>query len=692
MKKTSLIIVLSIFLLVFLVSVYFRKLLSEMPSPEILREYIPALSTKIYDVNNKLIKEFFIEKRTWIPISKIPIDMQHAVLSIEDHNFFKHYGISFKGIFRATIDNFLHKKIIAGGSTITQQLAKLAFLTGERTLDRKTKEFLLALQLERNYSKQEILEMYLNQIYFGEGVYGIVQAARVFFDKNVEELSLSECALLAGLIRYPGYYSPFKNSARAIFRRKTVLGRMKKLGYITEEQEILANRQPLRLKNRTGFSSDAPYFIEQLRIYLDKQYGSDIIYRSGWSIYTTIDIDMQKIAEETLEQHLKEFDKLKGYENPISTEKVQGALLCVETYTGQIRVMVGGRNFEESQFNRAIQAIRQPGSAFKPIIYLAALEHGFTPTSILNDTPLIYINNGIDWQLKARTTNYLTTLDRKILKNPMKVWVPENYKKQYYGNVLLRKAIEFSLNSCAVQVIQEIGPTTVIEYARKLGIKSPLTNTFSLALGASDVTLFEMVEAYSVFANKGIKTTPYYIIRIEDKDGRIIEQNFPKEEDVLSPQVCYVLTNLLKGVVLHGTGKYARFLNRPCAGKTGTTNDFTDAWFIGYVPQYVCGVWVGYDNHRRLGYNMTGGVVACPIWTDFMKRALKNVSVKDFEMPPKVTLVAIDAKSGLLASKFSKYIYMETFIKGTEPKRQYDINDTQIQELNIPSDEEGTGF
>ena len=678
---------------IFLIAFYIRNIIISLPSIEDLRQYSPPSSTKIYDRNNEIITEYYTERRTWIPLSKIPVDLQNAILAIEDDRFFRHWGISYRGIVRATLQNVLKRKFVAGGSAITQQLAKLAFLNQRKTFDRKLKELLLAIQLERNFSKQEILEMYLNQVYMANGAYGVEQAANVFFSKHAQNLTLSECAILAGIVRYPNYYSPINNLPNAINRRTVVISRMRQLKFINQEEEKNAMKEPIRLNKTIVPSHIAPYFIEQVRLYIEQKYGQDAIYHYGWKIYTTVDIEMQNSAETVAQERMEEFDKEKGYTVALTSEKAQCALLAVDPINGQIRAMIGGRDFKESQFNRVTQARRQPGSAFKPIVYAAAIERGYTPATILEDTPLVYVNDGRDWQLKAKTTDYLATLDKKWIKDPMKVWVPENYKRKYHQYVLLRKALEFSLNVCAVRVIEEIGATTVIDYARRLGITSPLTNTFSLALGASDVTLLEMVRAFSVFAIRGIKTDPYFIVKIEDKDGRIIEENKSIEQDVLSPQTCYVLTNLLKGVVQHGTGQYARLLNRPCAGKTGTTNDFTDAWFIGYTPQLVCGVWIGYDNHKQLGNKMTGGAIACPIWTEFMKLALKMEPLKDFQIPSSgVTLTRIDSQTGLAASSESKNTYLEAFIAGTEPKLTSLNTGTTVIVTTPNEEEEGTGF
>ncbi|MEW6042067.1 MAG: penicillin-binding transpeptidase domain-containing protein, partial [Elusimicrobiota bacterium] len=433
--------------------------------------------------------------------------------------------------------------------------------------------------------------------------------------------------------------------------------------------------------------------VENIKILLEPEIDQENLYRAGWNIYTTLDLQMQATAEMVLKEAVEEFDR-KRYELKKSTtvEKVQAALLAIDPRNGQIRVMVGGRDFRESQFNRTIQAHRQPGSAFKPIVYTAALERGYTPVTIIEDTPLVYVNDGRDWRLKATSTDYLITLPPEWLKDPMKVWNPQNYKKKYHGKVMLRTALEFSLNMCAVRTIAEVGPETVISYARKMGIESPLTNTLSLGLGASDVTLTEMVRAFGVLANRGIRTKPYSIIRIEDREGKIIKQEFPKEEDVLSEKTCFLMTNILKGVIQRGTGIYAGWrLRKPAAGKTGTTNDFTDAWFIGYTPNLVCGVWVGYDDKTPLGEKNSGGAVACPVWTEFMRKAIKYEPPVDFPLPPTgITFVQIDRDTGYLPSMSSKKVYLEAFLSGMEPTTSLEAATTD-QILTDIKEEEG-GF
>ncbi|MDD5686303.1 MAG: transglycosylase domain-containing protein [Elusimicrobia bacterium] len=650
------------------------KYLGDIPDPAQLINYTPSLTTKIYDINGEMIAELFTEKRTFIPISQIPKDMINAVIAIEDTRFFNHWGIDPYRIVGAFVSNLKAGGVVEGGSTITQQLSKIIFLSRRKTLTRKIKEVILALQLERDYSKYEILEMYLNQIYFGSGAYGITTAAKLYFGKNVQNLTLEECALLAGLPRAPSMYSPFKNPEKAIQRRAIVLARMRDVGFITNEQKKIAEEKNIVIAPPFITTKIAPHFIDNIRQSLEVKYGSQL-YEGGLEIYTTLDKKMQIAAESVFQRNLTNFDSLKK-----STSPVEGALLCLDVKTGGIRALVGGRNFQTSQFNRVFQAQRQPGSSFKAFVYTAAIENGFTPVSIIEDTPVTFFNNGRDWELLSNTTDFSDVQDKILLNNLIKkdkeaknpnekvLWKPQNYSEKFYGLVLLRKALEHSLNICSIKITEKISPTVVAYYAKQLGIESPLTATLSLALGSSEVTLKEMTSAFECLANSGIKTIPYSIVRILNSKGRILEEYAPEEKDVITPQTAFIMTNLLRGVIEHGTGVNAKELRRPAAGKTGTTNDCADAWFIGYTPQLVCGVWVGYDNHQSLGNKMTGGRIACPIWTEFMRASLKGQPTIDFSPPSNITFVKIDPKTGLLSLGNSKETYLESFITGTEPK------------------------
>lgn len=680
--RRKLIWILSASLLVILVIsvITLRHYLTELPPIDTLDEYRPSLITGIYDINGEVIDELFVERRALVPLSKIPVDLQNAVIAIEDQRFFKHWGADLHAIARAMLANLKHGQIVEGGSTITQQLAKALFLTREKTIERKIKELLLSIQLEKNYTKEEILQLYLNQIYFGQGAYGVQEAANIYFGKDVQELNLAESAMLAGLPRAPNMYSPFVDIARAYRRRATALHRMVERGFITEEEEKETNNYPLPMEKHRLRESQGSYFVEYLRQILEPKYGSNALFKGGLKIYTTLDLRMQKIAENVLSEKLDEFDEIEKRERKkpqetelegteeVSKRKVQGAILALDPTTGQIRVMVGGRDFGESQFNRVVQAKRQPGSAFKPFIYTAAIDNGYTVVSPIEDSPVAYYNDGINWRLLSNTTD-LSDIDPEIVKNmdPEKVWIPKNYEETFHGRTLVRDALAYSINVCAVKILDRIRPTTAASYAEKMGIQSPLEKTLSLALGSSVVTPLEITSAYGVLANQGIRTKPYAIIRVEDASGNLLEENSPEEEVVLSAQTAYLMTHLLREVAERGTGWYTKNIGRPRAGKTGTTNEFTDSWFIGFVPNLVTSVWVGYDDNQTLGERRSGAVVACPIWTEFMKQTLQDTPIVEFSVPPNIVFAKIDPKTGLLALEDCPDAVLLPFVKGTEP-------------------------
>jgi len=658
----------------------FRRYLRELPPIEALDEYRPSIGTKIYDVNGELIDEFFVEKRVLVPLSKIPVDLQNAVIAIEDQRFFKHWGADLHAIARAMLSNLKHRQIVEGGSTVTQQLAKALFLTREKTIERKIKELLVSIQLEKNYTKEEILQLYLNQIYFGQGSYGVQEAANIYFGKDVQELNLAESAMLAGLPRAPNRYSPFVDAANAYGRRATVLHRMVECGFITKDEEESANEYPLPLERYQLRETAGSYFVEYLRQILEPRYGSNALFKGGLKIYTTLNLRMQEIAEKVLSEKLNEFDAIQEGESgnegkkemaetkELRERKVEGALIAIEPATGQIRVMVGGRNFKESQFNRAIQAKRQPGSAFKPFIYTTAIDNGYTVVSPIEDSPVAYYNDGINWKLLSNTTD-LSDIDPEIVKNmnPEKIWIPKNYKETFHGRTLLRDALAYSINVCAVRLLDRIKPTTAATYAERMGIESPLEKTLSLALGSSVVTPLEITSAYGVLANQGIRTNPYAITRVEDANGNVLEENSPQEEVILSAQTAYLMVHLLKEVAERGTGWYTKYVGRPRAGKTGTTNEFTDSWFIGFVPNLVTCVWVGYDDNQTLGERKSGAVVACPIWTEFMKEALKDTPLLEFTVPSNIVFAKVNPRTGLLALEDCPDAVLLPFVKGTEP-------------------------
>ncbi len=661
-KRIILPIMLLILILSAVISVnVLKEYTGQLPSTKALEEIKPSLETKIYDINNNLIGQLFTERRTVVPLSKIPVDLQNAVIAIEDHQFFKHWGISLRGTGRAFIENVIHMRFVQGGSTITQQLSRSLFLNQKKTLRRKIKEALVSLQIEAKYSKEEILGMYLNQIYFGHGAYGIESAAYTFFGKPPGNLNLAECAMLAGLIRTPAKYSPISHPEAARERFKIVLKRMRKLGLITPQEERISLLQGFVARGFKPIEGKAPYFIDSVRQYLETKYGYNATYKGGLRVFTTLDLTMNEYAEKALEENLSKFEEIKG------ATTVQGAIIAMDITTGEIRTLVGGRNFKASQFNRATQALRQPGSCFKLFVYTAAMDKGFTAATIIDDSPVVFYKDGNEWKLLKPTSDLINFVTSGLDIDTKRLWAPRNYSNKFNGPTPLRIALQDSLNVCAVKVTQKIGPGTVISYARKLGINSPLGDNLSLALGSSEVSLIEMTRSFATIANRGIQTTPYYVRRVEDVHGVILENNSPREKVQISAQTAFLITNLLKGVVQNGTGWRAKMIGCPVAGKTGTTNEFSDAWFIGYTPSLVCGVWVGYDDTSTLGKDKTGGAVATPIWTQFMQQAVEGTPVMDFTVPKGIVFVNIDPETGLLAPDDFPKPFREAFLEGTEP-------------------------
>lgn len=620
---------------------------SELPDIKLLQEFQPPVTTKVYSDDQRLIGEFFMEKRELLAYDQIPKQTINAVLATEDARFFEHRGIRLMSLLRALIADIRARSFVQGGSTITQQLAKTLFLTPEKSISRKAKEMLIALQIELNYTKEEILRLYFNQIYFGSGAYGLEAAAQIYFNKPSAELTLAESALLAGLPRAPSYYSPHNDLQRTRDRRATVLKRMFDEGFITKKQMEESDAEPITLASR-GALPQAPYFLETIRRKLEERYGSDRIYREGLEIYTTLNVEMQEAARRAVAIGLEAIESRIASKSPDGEERppVQAALIAIDPATGDVKALVGGKDFETSEFNRALQAKRQPGSAFKPIVYATALTEGWTPAGIIVDSPV-------------------------ILRDPSKPgkWKPENFNKKFHGPVTLRKALEKSLNVATIKLLQQVGADNVISLAIRLGIDSELHPYPSLALGASELSLIELTSAYAVFANKGIRAEPRWIRLIRRGDGTVLEENPPFLTEAMPAQQAYLITKMLQGVLENGTGRVAKKLGRPAAVKTGTTDGFADAWFVGYTPQLAAGVWFGYDLRRSLGKNETGAKAAGPAWTQFMKAALKSQPSREFDMPDKVVAVEIDRATGLLADRSCGKIIREFFIKGTEPKR-----------------------
>jgi len=627
---------------------FYFTILFDLPRLTTLKDYNPYIVSEVYSEDGVLIGEFFVERRTVVPISQMPRLLVKAFIAAEDARFFEHRGIDYWRILGAAFRNIEALDVVQGGSTITQQIAKSFFLTPERSLVRKIKEIVLAHQIERYLTKNEILFLYLNQIYLGEGAYGVAAAANAYFGKPVQNLSLAECAILAGLPPSPNNLSPLRYPKKARERQLYVLNRMVERKMITQEQARKAQEEEIRLRPRApkGYH-DAPYVVEQVRQYVEQKYGKELLYKGGLKIYTTINSKLQKLAQKAVEKGLEEFEARAGKGK--DREQVQGALVALDPQTGFILAMVGGRDFSSSQFNRVTQARRQAGSAFKPIVYAAALDKGFTPATILVDEPFSYMD--------------------VPGKEP---WEPQNFDREFWGPITFRKALTFSRNVVTVKIAQSIGLDYLISFAKNLGIKSKMEPHLSLALGSANVTLLELTRAFSVFAAQGYRSEPILISQIQDKEGNILEEAEPSSVEVISPQTAYLMTSLMQSVIQEGTGQRAKALGRPAAGKTGTTNDTRDAWFIGYIPQkLIAGAWVGYDIEKSLGTHETGAVAALPLWLEFMKGAVAEMPVENFAVPDGIVFVKVDKETGepigSTGRAKSGKVFFECFKEGTEP-------------------------
>ena len=711
------------------------------PQIKNLEDIKPVVMTTLYDDQNTAIKDFAIEKRIIVKSTDIPAALKNAIIAAEDNQFYSHWGINFRGFIRAVGGVLLHKKW-GGGSSITQQLARGLFLTPEFSISRKLQEMLLAIQIEKKYTKDQILTFYCNKIFLGGSIYGVEAAARYYFGKTVKEINVAEAAVIAGIVPNPnGLYPVFRRPENVRKRRDYVLMKMLLLKFISPEQyqEALAVKLPEKPSD-AGTESLADYFTEDTRKYLESKYGDNLLYKGGMKVFTTLNGEMQRWAEDALREGLRTLDKRRGWrsrerlfnllENKLSIGKYQlpawenariepqqiiegvvlevgkakatvriagftgelqaaaaqwtkrplgrllktgdvalfrilamdkdkkklelgleqepevdGALLAVDNKTGEIKAMVGGYAFQKSKFNRAIQALRQTGSTFKPIIYTAALEHGFSPVTIIQDEPFSYID---EWTGE--------------------LWEPRNHKGDYLGPMTLRRGLEQSRNVITARILEAITPQVGLEYAKKFGISSDLKPYMSLALGAFEVTLKEMVEAFTVFANYGVKVNSYFIRSIRDLNNNIIEENSPERKQVIEKETAFIMNYLLQGVVRSGTGWRARTLPAPIGGKTGTTNDFTDAWFIGFTPSLTVGVWVGLDQKLSLGEEQTGSETAAPIFVKFMENVLaKYPETNKFQIPSGVYMIEIDKYTGRLLTPDCLYPFREAFLPGSEP-------------------------
>ncbi len=684
---------------------------TDLPQVTELEHYRPSTITQLYDDQDRVIGQFALQRRVIDGYNDFPKVLRDALISTEDKEFEKHWGVDVWRVFGAAWRDVVLDSRAQGASTLTMQLARNLFLSPDRNFRRKMQEVMLSIQIERRFTKPQIFTLYANQIYLGHGVYGFEAGANFYFSKKAKDLTLEEAAVLAGLPKAPNYYSPINNPERALRRRNLVINNMLEDGKITAAEALRAKDAPLKLNLQAEPNDIAPNFVEEIRQYLEKKYGAEEVHEAGLRVYTSLNLEMQRAAQQAVRDGLaayerrhgwkgnllnivangdspatyrhvdwdanivpgnyvhalvtdveplvatikfgnyearlgpeeikwthhpsaREFltvgdivyvkvDELNGTFSRVSLEQesgVQGALMALDNSTGDVKAMVGGRDFAQSKFNRSTQALRQVGSSFKPYIYTAAIDQGLTPDDTVLDAPITFNTSS----------------------GP---YTPHNYDGKFEGVITFRHALAESRNIPALKVTERIGGIkTVIEYARKFGITSPLLPYLPVALGAADITLAEQTAAFTTFPNDGVRVMPRYIRKVTDYEGRVLEENYPEVKDVVSARTARIMTYMLREVVLHGTGYAASKLNHPLGGKTGTTNDFTDAWFVGFSPSITCGVWVGFDEKKTLGNKETGAVAALPIWMDFMRVALQGRESEDFAAPPPTTPRAVAEK------------------------------------------------
>jgi penicillin-binding protein 1A len=710
----------------------------DLPTISALDDYAPSTISRVYGARGETVGEFAIERREVIPYEAISPKLKQAILAAEDDSFEQHFGLSIPRILVALVKDIIERRKAGGASTLTQQLTRKLFLTDEKTWERKIKEAILAIQIEKRYTKNEIFTLYCNQMYFGHGVYGVQAASRLYFGKAAKDLSLEEAALIAGILQGNVRQSPYVNMDAAIRRRNYALGRMADVGYITAEEADATKKKPIVLRGEpTAQPSVAPYFLEEVRKELEGRYGAKPLYENGLSIQTALDVTLQEAANRALDAGLRRIDKRRGFRAPrrnvvkeghaietyrhsrwdramhdgdivpavvrtvdsttilaragtlsVTIDKkgfawtskttasqlvkpadlievrlatvdaaartasgtleqppvVEGAILAIDNKTGQIKAMAGGFSFERSKFNRATQAYRQVGSAFKPIVYTAAIDRGYTPVSLLVDAPVSFFAGP-----------------------GQPLYSPQNYDHKFEGDVTLRHALEQSRNIPAVRLMDQLGARQVIAYARRLGLESPIPPYLPVALGAAEATLSEMTSAFAVFPNQGVHMQTYSVLKVTDREGNVLEENRPEPKDAIRADTAYVMTNLLRGVVQRGTATKAAALNWPVGGKTGTTDDYTDAWFIGFDPDITIGVWIGLDLKKPIGHNMTGSEAAVPIWVDVMKAWIGDrKEPPTFDPPGNIIFVSVD-KGGASAAEGTPGVISEAFIAGTQP-------------------------
>lgn len=734
----------------------------DLPQISALDEYAPSTITRVYASDGSVVGEFATQRRVLLTYDQIPVRMRQAILAAEDATFESHLGLRPGRLLITVARNLIYRRqlLYSGASTLTQQLARKLFLKPEKTIERKVKEALLTLQIEKRYTKHEIFTLYCNQMNFAHGAYGVEAAARVYFGKSVNDLTLEETATIAGILQLPERQSPYINPKWAMQRRNYALQRMADERYVSQAEADAAKAKPIVVAGLpSSGNSTAPYFVEEVRQHLERRYGARDLYEAGLAVYTTLDADLQRAANRALAAGLRAIDKRQGFrraarnvladggaldthhdrrwDRPIvagdvvpavvtavggarsgrgsasdapgrplapgtarlrvgafeavlarpgiqwtgrtsaadvvktgdlvdvlvtavdaerrtltvtldQTPLIDGGLVAIDNRTGQIRAMVGGFDFARSKFNRAVQAPRQMGSTFKPFVFAAAIDRGFTPSTILIDAPVAF--------------------DAGPGQAP---YSPNNYDRKYEGAITMRRVLEQSRNVPTVRMMEQLGAAQVVAYARQLGFTSPLQPFLSTALGASEATLIEVTSAYSAFPNQGIRMEPYSIARVMDRDGSLLEENRPLPRDGIRADTAFVLVNLLRGVVQRGTAEKAAALDWPLAGKTGTVDDYTDAWFVGFDPNLTVGVWVGFNEKKPIGRNETGGVAALPIWIDFMKAYIDlrgdRANPPDFEAPGNIVFVAVDRASGAPVPPDTPGAISEAYISGTQP-------------------------
>src|SRR5256712_10378233 len=675
---------------------------TDLPQVEQLEHFRPSCITELYDDQGRVIGSFALQRRVVASYEDYPQVLRDALISVEDKDFYSHWGVNVWRIAGAAYHDIASGGKVQGASTLTMQLARNLFLSPDRSFHRKIQEALLAVQIERRFTKPQIFTLYANQIYLGHGAYGFEAASEFYFGKPAKQLTLDEAALLAGLPKSPGYYSPINHPDRATKRRNLVINSMLEDGKITAQQATGARNQPVQLKLRHDSNSLAPYFVEEIRRYLENQYGSDQVHEGGLRVYTSLDVDLQRAANQAVLDGLAAYERRHGwkgrlvnvlskdvtlanYQHPdwddepqvngyihalvtavapglaaikfaryaaaltqndaawthrkipeifkpgdivyvkvlsfgsdgkprISLEQdsgAQGALIAFDNASGEIKAMVGGRDSNLSKFKRATQPLRQVGSSFKPYVYTAAIDEGAKPEDTILDAPVTF----------------------QTASGP---YMPHNYDEKFEGTITLRRALAQSRNIPALKIADSLGIKTVIDYAHRFGITSNIPAYLPVALGAAEVTLFEQTSAFSVVPSDGVRITPRYITKVTDYEGRVLEEDFPDVKDVISARTARIMTSMLRDVVLHGTAIAAASMKYPLAGKTGTTNDFTDAWFVGFSPSMTAGVWIGYDEKKSLGAKETGARAALPIWMGFMKVALAGKDLGEFQSPPEL--------------------------------------------------------